>query len=248
MKRFGFTLIELLVVIAIIGLLAALMMPAVGRGLDRARATHCLSNMRQIAGGILLYANDHEGRGPGRASTSGGSVSWHDILRINNYVGTVIQKMGPTPERGKLYCPSMKFFANLYPRAFVMNRDALGGPTSGPLPAGPYGKVANPSELGTGYTFLSYGARLDMSSKPTFQILMAESERHTDELAYNSGKPPVPVLGDDAGFPSWSGQGGLWAFRHALQANQIFFDGHAAMASADQPWNTAARLAITNSP
>lgn len=60
-KRNGFTLIELLVVIAIIAVLAALLVPAVQRGLMTARRTACISNMRQIGLGLTMYCNDHAG-------------------------------------------------------------------------------------------------------------------------------------------------------------------------------------------
>jgi len=57
----GFTLIELLVVIAIIALLMGILMPALQRVRSQARATACLSNVRQWALCFNMYLNDNEG-------------------------------------------------------------------------------------------------------------------------------------------------------------------------------------------
>ncbi len=60
----GFTLIELLVVIAIIAILAAILFPVFARARERARQTSCLSNIRQITTGTLMYAQDYDDRLP----------------------------------------------------------------------------------------------------------------------------------------------------------------------------------------
>lgn len=68
-RRSAFTLLELLVVVAIIGILAALLLPAITHARATARRTTCISNLRQVTMAIRLYADDHSDRLPELAET-----------------------------------------------------------------------------------------------------------------------------------------------------------------------------------
>jgi len=59
-RKKGFTLIELLVVIAIIAILAAILFPVFAKAREKARQTSCASNLKQIALGALMYAQDYD--------------------------------------------------------------------------------------------------------------------------------------------------------------------------------------------
>ncbi|MFW5868851.1 MAG: DUF1559 domain-containing protein [Armatimonadota bacterium] len=58
--RTGFTLIELLVVIAIIAILAAILFPVFARAREKARQASCLSNVKQITMGVMMYVQDYD--------------------------------------------------------------------------------------------------------------------------------------------------------------------------------------------
>ncbi|MGH7981327.1 MAG: prepilin-type N-terminal cleavage/methylation domain-containing protein, partial [Limisphaerales bacterium] len=86
-RKIAFTLIELLVVIAIIAILAAILLPVLSSAEERGKRTDCLSNLKQIATGAIVYANDNNdfvpiasgGLLPIQIDSNGMSSAWADL-------------------------------------------------------------------------------------------------------------------------------------------------------------------------
>lgn len=88
-KNAAFTLIELLTVIAIIAILAAILIPVVGKVRDQARFANCVSNLRQWGAANLLYAGDNKGlipwdggadSSPANLTVHAGTLPWFNAL------------------------------------------------------------------------------------------------------------------------------------------------------------------------
>jgi prepilin-type processing-associated H-X9-DG protein len=125
----GFTLLELFGVIALIGILAAILLPALAKAREQARRTSCLSNLEQFGVAIHLYSLEHKGSLP----WSGGHNEASCFAELHpEYIDTTTVYMCPSDPQ---YDKSISF-SNTLPNegeSYRISYDYLGAYTNEPI-------------------------------------------------------------------------------------------------------------------
>ena len=212
-SKHAFTLIELLVVIAIIAILAAILFPVFAQAREKARATSCLSNLRQISTAMMMYVQDFDEKT---------AVTHHDLEAGETIANlyTWYQPLQPYIKNGGVFkCPSMNDAPTLFPYPVTLND----------------WKTYRTDYLING--FFSHGASLATFSSPASQIVVAERHAGIAFFDYHPW-PSAPDGNWERGFLDGSGYkiGDVEddsqvpdlpnAGRHSQGNNYAFLDGH----------------------
>jgi prepilin-type N-terminal cleavage/methylation domain-containing protein len=203
-RSLGFTLIELLVVIAIIAILAAILFPVFAQARDKARQTTCLSNIKQLSLGVLMYAQDYDEQLLYRPTQA--HCQWRYICATAkeprwwlNWWDVVL----PYTKNNAIYnCPSAQPYKDPMLSAYGITNVAIGYSLS---PG--HGLVQNTTVQG-----VDPGVLLAQVTHPAQTIELGEAGHVWNPKAtaapFNSKDNPSPSLdwspSDESGSPTWA--------------------------------------------
>ncbi|QDU70785.1 DUF1559 family PulG-like putative transporter [Mucisphaera calidilacus] len=216
-RKKGFTLIELLVVISIIGLLLAILLPALSSARPVARRMQCMSQLRQLAVAEHVYHEDYKrfARLWAGSESDGEAESVTLVSPLQDYLGADGEAMWSLTEAGSImHCPEVEpeDFADLLTRGFV------------PYP----GEQISSYGINGAMYFDRWGFTRDVVPDPAGTILLGDQALEPFERMVTSDG----IYVKPGGYVRWARIGNHTperGYRHQMAgANMVFVDGHAA--------------------
>jgi len=201
-RRNIFSLIELLVTVAIIAILAATLLPALNKALEKAREISCTSNLKQIGLGIHLYCGDNKDLIPPASTDPAASSSRKNwVLLTAPYLGRKRVDNEKELRSTPFFCPSDDHILNRQcysPGAWRLSyglSQALATPASA-MPSGPYG-----------FNY-SYPVALSVIPRPSEHLMV-------QDIQVNNCSPTQTVVNHDYAFSS------TVRYSHNFRSNRI---------------------------
>lgn len=218
----AFTLIEILVVVVVVGILAALLLPALAKAKSAATGMACNNNVRQLAFAWLLYADDQDGRlVPNLEGPVGGWVSGTldferantDNTNVNLLMLPRHAKLGPFAQDPKIFkCPSdqSQVASGSGKRARVrsMSMNAAVGTDAG-----------DPQWASMNGSWRTY-QQISQITAPSPSALWVFMDEHPDSVDDGRFTTDLSQRGESGYFYSWPGN------FHGEGSNLSFADGH----------------------